>query len=128
MFKGSTLKWAASIAAIAVIAGVALSAAPASAAKGGVHGSGQTSSGALVVVSPNPVPAHSWYTWTGSGFLPSKIVYVSGCGGAFNLWAGSAGSFYTGNTAGSGGTCTYYFSQYNGRKKVLMFTLSMTVQ
>ena len=80
MFKGRTLKFAAAIAAIAVVAGAALSAAPAFAAKGGGHSAGGSAS-----ISLNQTDPHlgDWVTFTTNG--GSRIAVACYQGGLGNM-------------------------------------------
>lgn len=71
-----------------MVAFTLLAASPAFAGKpsggsGGGKGHGGSSSTATLLVSPNPVPAFSWFEVTGCGYVPGETVQLS-------LWTSSA--------------------------------------
>ncbi len=98
--------------------------------KGG--GGGAVSSTGSLSVSPATVDAWGGqYLVTGSGFYPGQVVNFSvaqpGCCIAFNIWADSNGNVSFTRTTGEPGTYKIDAYQTNGRKLVLMGTVSFEV-
>ena len=74
LYKRSRLAFVVLLVALTVSA---LTAAPALAAKGGGRGGGSVSSGATLLVSPNPVPANSSYHISGCGYTVGVTVLLN---------------------------------------------------
>ena len=89
-------------------------------------------SGASLTVTPATVAAWGGtYVVTGSGFNAGQTVHFSvsepGCCIAFNVAADATGNVSFSRTAGFPGTYKVDAYQWNGRKSVLMATVSFSV-
>jgi hypothetical protein len=102
------------VAAAAVLLGAAaFSANSALAAGGGHHGGGQTGGGAATLsVSPNPVPAYSFFHISGCGYVPGEGVTL-------NLWTSSAVAT-TGTVAGADGCISGDWSTHSAGSYTLV--------
>ncbi len=98
-------------------------------AKGKPPGGGHTS-GATLVVTPDPVaPNGATYTVTGSGYGANAMVGISlstpGCCMAFNVLSDASGNIWFQAVTGSVGT--YYVKSYRYGSTKLLATKSFTV-
>jgi hypothetical protein len=95
-------------------------------------GSGGRTPSASMSVEPNTAVAWGGsYTISGSGFYPNRLVSISmsspACCVAFNVWADSSGAVSFSRTAGHPGIYTVNAFQPNGRKYILMASVSFAV-
>lgn len=95
MNKTKILRVAAVLGAVAILGAAAMSVDSTYAARGGKKGGGQTTSTAKLTVTPNPLPAYTQPTVSGSGFAAGETVYLSTPGELryTTVTANSAGAF-----------------------------------
>jgi hypothetical protein len=117
-------------AAVVLLGGAAFSANTTFAAKGGNSGGGQTGGGsATLTVSPNPVPASSWFHISGCGYAPGQGVtlnlHTSSAVATTGTQAGSDGCLNVDWYSHAAGTYTLYAS--TGSRNTVVASITFQV-